>query len=230
MNKENGLYLYEEVMLLALHDDKGTLGTSFSDYAVSGAVLAELAMSGRIEVEETKKQLVNVLDAAPTGDPVIDECIEKMATSKRRASLASWVSKLAGIKKLRHKVATQLVKRGILKADERKILWLFTQKIYPELNPEPEDEIVARLQTAIFDDVPEIDEHTCVLISLADGSNLLDATFGRKEMKGRKERVAQIINGELVGKATKETITAVQTAVFVAAIMPAFIAATTAST
>ena len=230
MNSKNGLYLYEEVMLLALHDDKGTLGSSFSDYAVSGAVLAELVMSGRIEVEETKKQLVNVLDASLTGDPVIDECVQKMHSSKRRASLKNWVSKLARIKDLRHKVATQLVKRGIVKADERKILWLFTQKIYPELNAEPEDEIVARLQKAIFGDAAEIDEDTCVLISLADGSNLLNETFGRKEMKGRKDRVAQIVNGDLVGKATKETIAAVQTAVMVAAIMPAFIAATTAST
>ena len=36
------LFLYEEIMLLALRNQKGTVATSFSEHAVAGAVLAEL--------------------------------------------------------------------------------------------------------------------------------------------------------------------------------------------
>ncbi|MBI3463921.1 MAG: GPP34 family phosphoprotein [Planctomycetes bacterium] len=79
-------------------------------------------------------------------------------------------------------------------------------------------------RAAIFDDRATLDPRTVVLISLAHGAGLLDETFGRKEIKARKQRIEQIVNGELTGKATKEVIAAAQAAVMVAAFMPMIIA------
>ncbi len=45
--KDKQLFLYEEAMLLALRDEKGTVMTSFPDQVVAGAVLAELLLDGR---------------------------------------------------------------------------------------------------------------------------------------------------------------------------------------
>ena len=52
MRKSNLLYLYEEIMLLALRDREGTIfsGTMYN-FAIGGAVLAELLMAKRIDVE-----------------------------------------------------------------------------------------------------------------------------------------------------------------------------------
>ena len=86
--------------------------------------------------------------------------------------------------------------------------------------------IVERLRSAVFTDHAQLDPRTVVLISLANGSDLLRQTFGRKEIKTRKQRIEQIANGELTGKATKEVIAACQAAVLVAAIMPAIMSAT----
>jgi len=113
MASEKSLFLYEEIMLLALRDEKGTIATDFPEPVVAGAILAELLLDNRITIEDTRKQLVNIINQRPVGDPVIDECIEKMATAKRRASLKAWVQKLADIKDLRHKVARQLCDRAI---------------------------------------------------------------------------------------------------------------------
>ena len=47
-----------------------------------------------------------------------------------------------------------------------------------------------------------------------------------KEIKQRKKRIEQIVNGEIAGKATKEAIDAMQAAVMVACIMPAIMMTT----
>lgn len=226
MAKDKALFLYEEVMLLALRDEQGTIATGFVEHLVAGAILADLLLESRISIDDTKKQLVNLQNDKTTGDPVIDECLEKMAAVKRRASLSTWVQRLAGIKKLKHKVAQQLCERGILRADEDKILFLFNRRIYPEINPMPEKKIIERMREAIFTDRNQLDASTVVLISLANGSDLLRQTFGRKELKPRKKRIEKITNGDLTGKATGEVIAACQTALIVAAIMPAMISAT----
>ena len=226
MARRKPLFLYEEIMLLALRDEQGTMATGFPEQVVAGAILAELLLEGRISVEDTRKKLVNLQDTRPTGDPIIDECLEKMSTAKRRASLQTWVSRLAATKNLRHKAAQQLCDRRILRADEDKVLFVFKRRIYPEIDPIPEKKIIDRMRDAIFNDHAKLDPRTIVLISLANGSDMLRQTFGRKELKPRKKRIEQIENGELTGKATREVIAACQTALIVAAIMPAMISTT----
>jgi len=219
---KNNLFLHEEILLLALRDEEGTIasGTMYQ-YAIGAAVLAELLLSKRIEVEQSgRKKLVNLVSPTPLGEPLIDECLEKVSSAKRRAVLQTWVSRFSGVKNLKHRVARQLCRRGILRADEDKVLLIFTRKIYPEVNPEPETELIERLRTAIFTDTEDIDPRTVVLLSLANSTGLLKVVFDKKELKGRKARIKQIVNGEIMGKAATEAIQAMQAAVMVACIMP----------
>ena len=142
---QSTLFLHEEILLLALKDEEGTIasGGTMYQYAIGAALLAELLLSKRIEVEQTgKKKLVNLVSTNPLGEPLIDECLEKVANAKRRAVLQTWVSRFSSIKNLKHRVAQQLCRCGILRADEDKVLLLFTRKIYPEINPGPERELI----------------------------------------------------------------------------------------
>ena len=230
MSKLNQLFLYEEIMLLALKDEEGTIasGTNYQ-YALAGSVLAELLLEEKISVEEQKKKKYAVLkDSTPLGDPVIDECLNKVLQAKKKQQLQTWISRFSGLKNLKHRTARKLVERGILRADKDKVLLLFTRKIYPEVDPEPERRMIERMRKALFTEQQDIDPRTVVLISLADTTGLLKVVFDKKELKSRKKRIEQIVNGELTGKATKEAIQAMQAAVFVACIMPAVIATTTA--
>ena len=229
MSKLNQLFLYEEIMLLALKDEEGTIasGTNYQ-YALAGSVLAELLLEEKISVEEQKKKKYAVLkDSTPLGDPVIDECLNKVLQAKKKQQLQTWVSRFSGLKNLKHRTARKLVARGILRADEDKVLLLFTRKIYPEVDPEPERRMIERMRKALFTEQQDIDPRTVVLVSLADSTGLLKVVFDKKELKSRKKRIEQIVNGELTGEATKEAIQAMQAAVFVACIMPAVIATTT---
>ncbi len=223
------LFLHEEIMLLALKDEEGTIasGTYYS-LALGGAILAELMLRGRISVEaDRKKKFARLIDTTPLGDPVLDEGLQKIIRAKKRQQLQTWVSRFSGIKDLRHRTARRLVQRGILRADDDKVLLLFSRKIYPEVNPEPERKLIERLRRAILTETEDVDPRTVVLLSLAHSAELLKIVFEKKQLKARKKRIEKVINGEMTGKATQEAIQAMQAAVMVAAIMPAvFVAAT----
>ncbi|MDH3455300.1 MAG: GPP34 family phosphoprotein [Gemmatimonadota bacterium] len=219
MNQATRLHVYEELMLLALRDKEGTIhfGANYL-YALGGALLAELLLEKRIEIEDEKKKFVVAKRGEKLGDPLLEECLERIATAKRRAPMRSWVTRFAGIKQLKHRVAQQLCDRGILKADEDKVLLIFTRKIYPERDPTVEREIVARLKSAIFTYTTEVDPRTVVLIALAHPTGLLRGAFDRKKLKDRKKRLDQIVAGNILGQTTKEVMEAVQAAVAAAAV------------
>jgi len=228
MSSRRELKFYEEIMLLSLRDKEGTFATDEMGfvYSLGGALLAELMLGERIGIDVVKKKkLVDLVDAAPLGDPILDECLEKLGTAKRRADLNKWVSRFAGLKKLKHRAAQQLCRRGVLRADEGKVLLIFKRKIYPELDPGPERELVERLRKAIFTDTMDVDPRTTILVALADKAGVLKNVFDKKELKARKKRIEEIGAGSMTAVAVKEVVAAMQ-----AAVIAATLAATTAST
>ena len=62
MSYPKSLFLYEEIMLLALRNESGTIAANYTEYVVAGAVLAELLLDRRIAVDATRKQLVDLLE------------------------------------------------------------------------------------------------------------------------------------------------------------------------
>ncbi len=215
------LFLYEEILLLALRDEEGTPHTSvFFDQAIAGALVAELLLAGRIKVDDkTKNRLVSAVSRDPLGDELLDECLEQIYTAKRRAPLSNWVWKFSGMRKLKDRAALGLCRKGVLKADEDKVLLFFTRKIYPEADPTPEREIRKRLHEAIFGKEDIKDARTAVLISLANASDLLRTCFDKKELKARKKRIVSIVSGELTGAATQEAVQATQAALLLTTVI-----------
>ncbi len=216
-----GLFFYQELMLLALRDKKGTIAADSMafEFALVAAALADLLFLDRISLEQArKKKLVNLDDASSTYDPILDECLERIGTAKRRAQLGTWVSRLTRLKKIKQRAALELCRRGILRMEEDKVLLLFKRKVYPEVDPGPERELVERLREAIFTDVVDVDPRTCVLISLADRAGVLGNAFDKKALKGRKKRLEKIAEGEVLSAAVKEIVDTMQAAIAVAAI------------
>jgi len=224
MSARTDLSLSEEVLLLALRDREGTVKAgSFYTYALGAAILADLLLSGRIRTAE-RKNLVTLVDSRPLGDPLLDEALARIASAGRRASLRAWLSRFARIRRLKDRLAQQLCRRGILRADEDKVLLLFTRKIYPEIDPGPERELIDRLRRAVRSADDGVDARTAVLIALARHAEILRPVFSKEEWKQRKPRIEKIARGEAIGKATAEAIQAAQAAVIVAATLPAVLA------
>ena len=212
------LHVYEEITLLALREEAGTvISSSIYPYAVAGAIAAELLLADRIRVEDSKEAFVEVANDATIDDELLGECLERIRTTRRRARLRDWVGRIAGTRGLKRRVAEGLCRRGILRVDEQQVLLVFRQKVYPELDPRPEREIVARLRKAIFTDSQQIDRPTIVLLALAQAADLLRVPFTRGELGGRRARIKALASGEVVGRATAEAIHAMEAAVVIAA-------------
>jgi len=216
------LALHEEIMLLALHDKKGTvIGGVWHATALGGAILSELLLQGKLAIEtEGKKSFVKLADKKKTGDEVLDEAIQKVADAKRRTDAKTWIMRFAALKNLWHRVARRLCDQKILRADERQLLLFFKQKIYPERNHGPERAIMKQLQSAIFTSAKDVDARTVVLVSLADASHLLPVLFDRKKLQERKDHIKLLVQGETVGGAMRESILQAQAAIMVATMVP----------
>lgn len=224
------LLLHEELTLLALHDEKGTIASGFASFGIAGAIAAELLLQERIRIDASRRRkLVEVRNVRRVGDPVVDECLKKIRDAKRRASLQTWITRFSHVSKLRHRVAQRLCERGILRADEKQLLVIFKRRIYPEIDPGPEQEIIERLRVAIFGNDREVEPRTVVLASLAQAVSLLNPIFGRRELRPRKQRLKSLAKGDMIGRATANAVEAAQAAIAAAAVMPAIIAASTSS-
>jgi hypothetical protein len=216
MPAPNRLFLHEEALLLALRDDLGTteMGAWYQQ-AVGGAVLAELLLERRLDIVDDK---VVVLSAEPVGDPLIDRSLERIRADGKRRTLQHWIGVIANEKDLKHDVARGLVRRGVLRADEDKVLLIFTRKIYPERDPKPERAVLERLTSAIKGDGSDLDPRTVVLLSLASATGLLRANVDRQLLKRRKARIETIARGDATGNATKELVEATTAAIAAIAI------------
>lgn len=231
MRSRENLFLYEETMLLSLKDRKGTLESgAYYLTAMGGAILAELLLSGRIEIEEDKKKkFARVISDRSLGDPLLDECLKRIKEAEKRQQLQTWVSRFAHTKNLKHRVIMQLCHLGVLREAEDKVLLVFKRRIYPEIDPKPEREIIARLKKAIFG-AGAADSRTVVLVAIAQSANLLKNAFEKKKLKERKERIKKITSGDMAGTATKEVIQAVQAAAAVAILMTTTVTTTSVAT
>ncbi len=129
MNSTSSLPLQEEILLLALDDNKGTTPVaSMFAYAMGGAILSELILNKALAVRMDKDHKITVLDLAPTGDPVLDECLTLVRDQRN----------------LKKPTARQLVIKGILTEGEDKVLGLFKRKVYLEKDGGPEAELWGR--------------------------------------------------------------------------------------
>jgi hypothetical protein len=211
------LLLHEEILLLALRDDRGTIdsGSAYA-YAVGGALLAELLVRRRVELTgPEKKRLVQVIDAKPVGNVLLDESLKRIAEAKRRAAPTTWISRFAGSRGLRDRLADGLCKAGILRAEEKEVLVFFKRRTYPAVNPEPEREVVKRLDAAIFGN-GDVDPRTIVLLSLANAARLLPMVFDKRALKGRKDRIKGLVEQEALGKSVKSAVEAAEMAMVIA--------------
>ncbi len=224
------LTMYEELLLLALDDRKGTSAVGgMQGLAVGGAVLAELVLLGAVRIGEDKKQFVDAEPGAQVADPLLAECLALVVAAKKRRRAVEWVQKFSGLKDLNKRVARGLVSKGVLNEEQDRVLGLFPRTLFPARDGGPEQDLVRRLERAVLSDDPRVDERTLVVAVVANATGLLEKAVDKKQLKGRKERLKQLADGQLAGSATLEAVKAAQAAAAVAVIV-ATTAATTAAT
>ncbi|GAA3392027.1 GOLPH3/VPS74 family protein [Cryptosporangium minutisporangium] len=202
------LPLPDELLLLGYDDAAGKplISATTLDLGLAGAVLVELALAGRIEVDDKK---VRVIDSTPVDDPIVEAALDRIRAATKPRDPWSWLTTLS--KGLREKVLDRLVETGVVEREESKVLGLFRVVRYPALNPAPETAAHGRLDAAVrHDDLSG--RHTVALASLVRAVDLGPKLFPDLPAKEVKARLDEIAEGEWAGQAVKDAIAAIQTA------------------
>lgn len=216
--------LGEELLLLAVDDERGTMSAAAAatiGYGLAGALLLDLTLAGRLT---TAGQTLVVADATPTGDDLLDDALARIAGARRGRDARHWVGDLSrAVPHLKARLLDRLIRRGILRRDEHRILALFSAPHYPAMDLTTEWQLRHGIRTVVLDgETP--DARTAMLLSLVRACNLADAIFTRDERKAARRRLEEIARGETIGTAVVDGVAGME-----AAVTAAVIAATSAS-
>ena len=96
----------------------------------------------------------------------------------------------------------RIVRAGILRVEDRRFLWMFSRRAYPQNTGREEREAKARLLAVVFDDAIPSPRDT-LLLSLADSSGVLRAILSADELHKASKRIEQVIAFEEIGRSVK---------------------------
>ncbi|MET7710091.1 GPP34 family phosphoprotein [Micromonospora sp. NPDC005413] len=156
-----GVALAEELLLLAYDDTTGkaTMPRISLDLGMAAAVLIELALAGRIAYADGS---LTVVDPTPTGEPVADEVLGRIAADTPHTP-ASWVQRLRH--GLRDRILGDLCSQGVVRdVDETELGFIHVHR-YPVVDTSVEAETRERLAEALTGAAAP-DERTAALATL----------------------------------------------------------------
>lgn len=200
------LTFVEEILLLFLDDETGKFENMYYEefkYALAGAVLMDLALRSKID---TDLEQLKVADPTPTGEEILDRFLSMISESDEEMNTFYWVSEIAKRgAEIRDKALESLVNRGILRVEEKKILWVIGVRRYPTVDDTQEKEVRRRLTELLkSDDIPS--PHDVVLVSLADTFDLFPHIVGEYEAKKLAPRIGQISKLDLIGQSVSHVL------------------------
>ncbi|MFF0229966.1 GPP34 family phosphoprotein [Micromonospora sp. NPDC005254] len=156
-----GVALAEELLLLAYDDSTGkaTMPRISLDLGMAAAVLVELALAGRIAYADGN---LTVVDPTPTGEPVTDEVLGRIAADTPHTP-ASWVQRLRH--GLRDRILGDLCAQGVVQdVDETELGFIHVHR-YPVVDASVEADTRQRLTEALTGAAAP-DERTAALATL----------------------------------------------------------------
>jgi hypothetical protein len=223
------MLIAEDLLLLLTDDTTGrpVVEGSTLDLALSGAALVELAVLDKVDVagqgEPVKEGLLFVRDATPTGEPALDETLRRVIDRgpKKPASLLPHLTK-----GLREALLERLVDRGVLRAEEGRILGVIPRRQWPAADSTHEDQLRRGLHDVlVVGRTPS--EHEALLVSLLCAVDQAQKVVDGPEVDKRqvRDRAKAIAEGEFAGQAVHKAVEAVQAAVYTS-IFAAGVAAT----
>ena len=212
------LTLTEKLLLLALDDEKGVFNpwaTGF-EYALAGSILLELTMVGKIELTDKK---IKPISNSVLQDDLLIPYFDMICESKKIRKIDHWISKIANkASDIKAVLTARLIKKRILREEEKKILWIFTSKRYPATNSRPENEVRRQLN-AIVDNraTPEMED--LMLISLVDVCSLNNEVYGKEKAKTSKERIKKLVEQSKTNAMINSTVKEIHDAIMAAVVL-----------
>ncbi|MDQ0391955.1 GOLPH3/VPS74 family protein [Labrys monachus] len=194
------LTLADEIVVLMLDDASGELKSecvAVAPVAIVGGILMELALLGRIDTDLHSLFLV---DATPVGDELLDSTLDIIKSEPEQHPSAWWIERLANRPvDYVNWILRRLVSAGVLREEQRKFLWVFSRRAYPQVSGLEGREAKARLTAVLYSgEVP--DPRDTLLLGLAKATEVLYAMFSRQEMASLSDRIDEVVSLEEMGR------------------------------
>lgn len=215
--------LPEELILLALNEEKGTVGASAITketitFAVCAAMILELITAGRVELRLPEKKFfmlkidrgsLKVIDPAPTGDDILDDALKYIRVSGKNKGPYYWIDKLgrftvskdAGIIDYSGKCSRYLARlagQGMIHKTEHRSLGVISSPRYKLMDPTVRLQLQQRITHALFEPL-QPRQRTAMLICMARISRLLEEMFPQKQqLHEARENATRIQHGDPV--------------------------------
>ncbi len=204
----------EELLVLLLNEQDGDfshLSARSLDFALTGAVLMDLAFEGRID---TDAEALILTDPTPVGDDLLDPILADIVAAWDDLDPQPpefWLRRfMAQADALRTQALRRLVNRGILDTDDTHTLFSLSHRVartrrYMTVDGQYERQIHDRIMDIIFsEDIPAPSDVVC--IALAHACGFFQRILTGPEYEEVQDRITLIAGLDLIGQAIPNAI------------------------
>jgi hypothetical protein len=208
------LTIFEEFLLLSIHETKGTFISSSVERlkpGLVGAILAELVLMGKIQTSDNHRLLL--INDSPTNDEILDGVLSTLKKVEKGRKVRYWINTISSKSdKIRRQLVKSLVQKGVVTEDDDRLLWVIPSPLQPESKASAKYLVNKRLRGIVL--AQEDNQlRDIVLLNLLRACDLLDLVFLMDERKF----ASQAINGLFFDRAIKDssiqTIQEIETAI-----------------
>ena len=219
------MLIAEDLLLLLTDDETGkhVVGSPGLDLVLAGANLVELAERGKVDVagqgEAVRSGRIVVRDGSPTGEPLLDETLRRCVDKQGKKPDAVLQTLGKGVRK---DLLAGLAARGLLRAQEGRVLGIFSTTRWPTVDSAHERQVHELIISALVHGTTP-DQRTASLIALLSpvdaAHKVVDHEAHGVDRKTIKNRAKEIREGAWAAGAVVKAIEAIQAAVTTAIIM-----------
>ncbi|MDP8016342.1 GPP34 family phosphoprotein [Rhodococcus hoagii] len=217
----------EDLLLLLLDDESGDPlvdGTRLPR-VLAGAVLLELALDGYVtpadQGEDVERGRFAVRRAEAPADPILARALGVVADARRPMKPEAAIEKLDS--EVRAAVFERVIDRGWVRESRRKVLGIFPSKVWPPVDESHERGVRHELSGVLVEGLDPT-PRAAALISLLSAVDAAAKVFPDTDRKMIRKRAKEIADGEWAGAAVRKAVDAINSAVFVAVMVPAMAA------
>lgn len=213
---DRSLKLSEKLFCLAVNPKKGGIVLNASatlSMTLTGTVIVELMKMNLILI---KKGFIHVAASGSTNDEIYDFFLKPLKTRERGRKIRAWISWFSARgRKIQRLFTSNLIRKGILRLEERRFLFIPYTKVCLS-DHELVEEIRKELETALLGvDLPT--EETVVLAMMVAKSNLMRRVFPLRKQRREAIRNLKKLPETQVSKAVQNAIQMMQAAVYAVA-------------
>ena len=210
VKKTRNLNISEKLFILTIDDDQGVVTTSVKSklrYGLAGALLAELALANKIQLE---KGHLTLADPKPSGDVLLDDILAMVPSEKKLRKLSHWVQ-VIGSKQTIKRMAERMEARHIITIEKKRYSWITPYIFYPMEDASAKYWVKQHLRGIIMAN-EKAETSDIALLSLLKACRLLRLVFTPDERKSASRKVDVLVQGEAFGDAGGKLLSEIEAA------------------